>query len=171
MHIANTHIKEATTGQIPVIQRLARECYPVAYRCIHSEEQNLFMMEKMYNTNELLHQMTEDHLCYLLLYVDEAPVGYCAYKPHPTEQHSITLDKLYILPSYKGNGLGRLLVEKVKEVAESLYPKGYKIKLDVNRSNSAVSFYNHLGFTVIRIWDAPIGNGFYMNAYEMMYTN
>lgn len=166
----HTQIKEATPEQIQVIQRLAHECYPVAYKGIHSEEQNLYMMERMYNTEELLHQMTEGNLHFLILHVDDEAVGYCAYKPHPTDKQTIYLDKLYILPSLKGKGLGRLLVTKVKKIAERLHPQGYTIKLDVNRSNTAVSFYEHLGFSVVRSWDAPIGNGYFMNAYEMMFS-
>lgn len=162
------YIREAGVEQIPVIQRLAHECYLVAYRDIHSEEQNLYMMQRMYNTAELQRQMTEEHSCYLLLYAGEEPVGYCAYKPHVTEEHTIYIDKLYLLPAFKGKGMGRLLVEKVMEVARHLHPEGYTIKLDVNRSNSARAFYEHLGFAVVRSWDAPIGNGYYMNAYEMM---
>lgn len=165
--VNKTVIIEAAIDQIPVIQQLAKECFPVAYVGIHSEEQNLYMMEKMYGTESLVQQMTEGHSCFLLLYLDGEPAGYCAYKPHATEENTIYLDKLYILPSLKGKGLGRLLVERVMDAAKSLHPQGYTIKLDVNRSNTAKAFYEHLGFSVVRSWDAPIGNGFFMNGYEM----
>lgn len=163
-----TEIIEATIEQIPIIQRLAQECFPVAYVGIHSEEQNLYMMGRMYSTESLVRQMTEDHSCFLLLYVNDEPAGYCAYKPHVAEEGTIYVDKLYLLPSLKGKGYGRLLMEKVMAVAESLHPDGYTLKLDVNRSNSARGFYEHLGFSVVRSWDAPIGNGYFMNGYEMI---
>lgn len=169
-----THIciKEATIEQIPIIQHLAERCYLIAYAGIHSEEQNHYMMAKMYSTQSLENQMKEEHSCFLLLYVQEHPVGYCAYKSHtsPTSErgsHALYIDKLYLLPSFKGKGLGRLLVERVLAEAKSLYPQGCTICLDVNRSNSAKTFYEHLGFSVVRSWDAPIGEGYYMNGYEM----
>lgn len=165
----NIHIKEATIEQIPIIQQLANECYLIAYTGIHSEEQNRYMMNMMYSTESLRHQMTEEHSRFLLVYVNDTPTGYCAYKPDASEENALYIDKLYILPTQKGNGLGRLLVEKVMEEASLLYPHGYTIKLDVNRNNSAKSFYEHLGFSVVRSWDEHIGNGYYMNAYEMMY--
>ncbi|MCQ2197412.1 MAG: GNAT family N-acetyltransferase [Bacteroidaceae bacterium] len=178
----NIIIKEATLEQIPIIQQLAQESYPVAYAGIHSEEQNLYMMQRMYNTESLAQQMTEQHSHFLLLYADgvlpdefkmasrpceEVPLGYCAYKRHATEACTLYIDKLYILPSQKGKGYGRLLVQQVVDVAQQLFPQGYAIRLDVNRSNSARTFYEHLGFHVLRSWDAPIGNDYYMNAYEM----
>jgi hypothetical protein len=42
-----------------------------------------------------------------------------------------------------------------------------RVELNVNRSNKAVSFYRHLGMTVLRQGDFHIGNGFYMNDYIM----
>lgn len=161
------YIAHATPEQIPIIQEIAGICYPVAYKGIHSDEQNLYMMQQMYSTTTLQTQMLGGHTHYLLLYIDGIPSGYCAYKPHPTEPSTIYLDKLYILPSIKGKGYGRLLVEQVMEQAARLYPQGYTIRLDVNRSNSARAFYEHLGFRVIRSWDAPIGHGYFMNAFEM----
>lgn len=163
------YIKEASIDQIPVIQKIADESYLIAYSGIHSDEQNRYMLDQMYNTESLKQQMTEEHSCFLLVYINDLPVGYCAYKPHLSEADTIYIDKLYILPAYKGNGLGRFLVERVMEEAKILYPQGYTIKLDVNRSNSARAFYEHLGFNVLRSWDAHIGNGYYMNAYEMIF--
>lgn len=166
----NIYIKEASIDQIPVIQKIADESYLIAYSGIHSDEQNRYMLDQMYNTESLKYQMTEEHSCFLLVYINDLPVGYCAYKPYASEVNTLYIDKLYILPAYKGNGLGRLLVERVMEEAKILYPQGYTIKLDVNRSNSARSFYEHLGFNVVRSWDAHIGNGYYMNAYEMIFN-
>jgi hypothetical protein len=37
----------------------------------------------------------------------------------------------------------------------------------VNRHNRAFHFYRHMGMSVDREGDFPIGNGFYMNDYIM----
>jgi len=37
----------------------------------------------------------------------------------------------------------------------------------VNRENKAVDFYRHLGFEVALVEDIDIGNGYFMNDYEM----
>lgn len=155
---------------------MARECYPIAYRGIHSEEQNLFMMRNMYSDESLTAQMTGGSE-FLIVENDDEACGYCAYKPSEGNEHGegkvyckgpvIYLDKLYILPQCKGKGYGRILVDKVLEAAKALHPTGCTIRLDCNRLNSAKAFYEHLGFEVKSAWDAPIGNGYFMNAYTM----
>ena len=177
MHIK---IEEITQKQIPVIQDLADQVYMVTYRGIHSEEQNAYMMEQMYSTESLTRQMTEEKSRFLLLSVDKKASGYCAFKPYSGEEHNegklentpkdlpiVYLDKLYVLPALQGLGLGKKLVEAVIHESECLYPEGCIIRLDVNKINKARAFYEHLGFTVKRYWDAPIGHGFFMNGCTM----
>jgi GNAT superfamily N-acetyltransferase len=42
-----------------------------------------------------------------------------------------------------------------------------RIELNVNKFNSAVNFYKHLGMRVLLEEDFPIGNGFYKTDYIM----
>jgi diamine N-acetyltransferase len=53
------------------------------------------------------------------------------------------------------------IIEKIKaEGATTLL-------LNVNRDNSAKTFYEKLGFAVLKVEDIDIGNGFFMNDYIM----
>lgn len=176
-------ILEASSETIPVIQDLARACYMIAYRGIHSEEQNRYMMNQMYSTESLVHQMENEGSKFLLLYLDESPSAYCAYKPYSGNEHGegelfeddsnfislpiVYLDKLYVLPGLKGKGLGSTLVSYVLQESKKKYPDGCIVRLDVNKVNSAKIFYEKLGFKVVRQWDAPIGEGFVMNGITM----
>lgn len=144
------------------------------------------MMNQMYSTDSLLHQMKEEGSQYLILSAGGAPSAYCAYKPYSGNEHGegdlfeddsnpenlpiVYLDKLYVLPELKGKGFGKALVEYVIQEAKKLYPDGCLIRLDVNKVNSARAFYEKLGFKVIRDWDAPIGEGFVMNGITMDLT-
>ena len=40
-------------------------------------------------------------------------------------------------------------------------------ELHVNRDNPQVAFHKHMGFSILRSGDFPIGQGFYMNDYIM----
>jgi ribosomal protein S18 acetylase RimI-like enzyme len=44
---------------------------------------------------------------------------------------------------------------------------GTALRLNVNRHNTAKSFYEKLGFIITGTEDADIGNGFFMNDYVM----
>ncbi len=177
-------IKIATFHDIPLIRNLAERSYMLAYRGIHSEQQNRYMFEQMYSEESLVSQMSIQGTVFHILYDDNGDAqGYCAVKPYNGDEHGeghakggiepypvIYLDKLYLLPEHKGKGLGRLLVEHIISTAKEQYPDGVIIRLDVNRKNSAQTFYEHLGFVKTRSWDAHIGNGFYMNACTMELT-
>ena len=43
----------------------------------------------------------------------------------------------------------------------------YQMRLNVNRQNKALTFYEKMGMTKVDEGDFPIGNGFYMNDYIM----
>ena len=153
-------ITEATEKEILVIQMLAQACYMIAYRGIHSEEQNRFMMESMYATESLQQQMRFGSR-FFLIFANQEPAGYCAIKPVEGEPDVTYLDKLYVLPDLKP------LMDHVVQEALLLHGKPFTLRLDVNRSNPSIGFYRHLGFEGISEWDAPIGHGFYMNALTM----
>ena len=52
-------------------------------------------------------------------------------------------------------------------VTSESYGRPALLELNVNRNNSAVGFYQHLGLKILRQGDFHIGNGFYMNDYIM----
>ncbi len=160
-----SRIQRAETSDIPIILRLAERCYPVAYKGLHSDEQNEYMMREMYNTDTLKNQIQKGTV-YLLLYQGEEAVGYCAYTLRH-DQKVLYLDKLYIMPCCQGRGMGKALMEEVMRVAHETWPKGGHVRLDVNRDNRAKAFYEHLGFEAGPYWERPIGRGFRMHGYTM----
>ena len=163
--MTDIRIREASETDIPTMQDIADRSYLVAYRGIHSEEQNLYMKNMMYSTESLLEQMRTGSR-FFLVYANETATGYCAIKPVAGEPDVIYIDKLYVLPDMKFKGFGKALIERVLEEAGKRDNISI-IRLDVNRSNPSIAFYKSFGFTTKREWDAPIGNGYEMNAVTM----
>ena len=77
------------------------------------------------------------------------------------------LQKLYVLASYQGLHLGRRLFEHAIKSIKKLHPGPCQMRLNVNRANKALTFYEKMGMTKIDEGDFPIGNGYYMNDYIM----
>lgn len=176
----NLFIKDASVVDIEEIQSLARECYLPAYEGIHSTEQNIYMLKMMYSTESLLRQMQKEGSRYLILYIDNIPSAYAAFKPYNGNEHGegsdeisytglpiVYLDKLYVLPEMKKKGLGRMLIERIVNDASADNSEGFILRLDVNWDNSAQRFYEHLGFKATRRWTAEIGHGYSMFATTM----
>jgi ribosomal protein S18 acetylase RimI-like enzyme len=69
-----------------------------------------------------------------------------------------------VLPENHGKGYGKLLVD---EVINHISAKGIEVlELNVNRFNNARTFYERIGFQVVREEDVPVGP-YFMNDFVM----
>ena len=116
------------------------------------------------------------------------PCGYVSVQYHgadPDGTEVFHLHKIYVMPQSQGKGVGirlfQTVMNHVRSVANSRvavssnsdavstgdpHPKA-RIELNVNKHNSAVAFYEHIGMRIIHEEDYPIGNGFYKTDYIM----
>lgn len=163
-------IRIARTDDISVIHDMAEVAFRHTYREILSPGQMEYMMDWMYSPANLLKQFEDGHVYHILFFMGR-PCGYVSVQKEGADADKTEvwhLHKIYVLPSEQGKGFGKLLFEKaVSHVKENLSGIKARIELNVNRQNTAVSFYHHLGMTILREGDFHIGSGFYMNDYIM----
>ena len=140
------------------------------YRELLSTEQIEYMMDWMYSMDSLKKQLENGHVFHIVK-EGEIPCGYMSIGAESIDNHGIGifhLHKIYILPSYQGRGLGRLMLDRAKDFAlKNKVTEHARIELNVNRYNKAVSFYRHYGMKILSQGDFHIGKGFYMNDYIM----
>jgi GNAT superfamily N-acetyltransferase len=80
--------------------------------------------------------------------------------------NSVFLSKFYIEKLYRGKGLSKKLLEKVKNFAYGR--KAQSIWLTCNKYNSlALSVYKKLGFEIIDSIETDIGEGYIMDDYVL----
>jgi ribosomal protein S18 acetylase RimI-like enzyme len=157
-------IRFATTDDINTIGYLAQQIWPGTYGNILTEAQLQYMMHLIYSPESLENQMLEKDHSFLILEADEQPVGFASFSLIDPAG-VFKLHKLYVLPEMQGNGFGKLMIDYVISFIQQKNAKA--LQLNVNRHNKAKTFYERLGFSVIREEDIDIGNGFYMNDYVM----
>jgi RsiW-degrading membrane proteinase PrsW (M82 family)/ribosomal protein S18 acetylase RimI-like enzyme len=155
-------IRKAEQDDIETIRSLCMEVWPQTYAPILSAEQIDYMLEEMYSPEALQKQMAEGQH-FLIVYNAAHPIGFASYSEIQPQLYK--LNKIYILPTQQGRGIGRQVIQYVIE--EILQKGATALQLNVNRDNGAKQFYERLDFTVIRSEDIPIGNGFFMNDYIM----
>jgi len=156
-------LRKADAQDAPLINRLAKEVFPLTYREILSPEQNEFMFEWMYAVDNIHRQMHEGH-CYFLLENEGQPCGYMSIQQ---EEELFHLHKIYVLPVCQKTGAGRFLFEQALAYVKSKHPSPCRLELRVNRNNPAVDFYKKMGMRVLRSDDFDIGRGYFMNDYIM----
>jgi N-acetylglutamate synthase-like GNAT family acetyltransferase len=155
-------LRKATLEDILTIQEIAEEAWRPTYGPILTEEQTLYMIPMMYNT-ELISSQIE---LFSVLEVDAKAIGYCAFEKISETEGK--LHKLYLRPSVKQKGAGTFIINEISKQARALGLES--IILNVNKYNSAVDFYFKKGFTKDREMILDIGNGYVMDDYVMRLT-
>ena len=158
-------IRKATLEDIPVITSMAEVVFPDTYREILLPEQIVYMMQWMYSAESLYRQMMGEGHIYYIAYRHNEAAGYLSIQPEGEDVFH--LQKLYVLPTYQGMHLGRVLFDYAIKAIKELHPAPCKMRLNVNRLNKALTFYEKMGMTKVDEGDFPIGNGYYMNDYIM----
>ena len=158
-------IQKAGAEDLQKIHDMAQVVFRHTYRDILSPEQMEYMMDWMYSADSLRKQMTEDGHIYYLAYRGNEPAGYLSIQPEG--EHTFHLQKIYVLPSFQGIKLGKLLFEQAIRAIKELHPEPCQMRLNVNRHNKALTFYQKMGMIKVDEGDFPIGNGYYMNDYIM----
>jgi ribosomal protein S18 acetylase RimI-like enzyme len=159
-----TEIKPVGIEDIEIIRSLAHLTWPTAYLQILGQEQLDYMLEKIYSSESLKHQMVQLKHRFILLTEDGVPVGFASYSQHEdaTIYH---LNKIYVLTNQQRKNLGKQLLSYI--ISQIKKSGATALQLNVNRFNKARHFYEKQGFKIIREEDIDIGCGYFMNDYLM----
>jgi len=157
------------------IRSVSERTWPSTYGHIISQEQIDFMLEWMYSDDSLATQMNTGCEFYIASIKDSnfdnvynsdwEDIGFCSVSP---EDGAHKLNKLYVLPAAQGTGAGKALLNKSIEVAKAAGSSS--LFLQVNKLNTAYSFYLKHGFIKESEFKFDIGNGFFMDDYVMRLT-
>ena len=169
------------------IRSVSERTWPSTYGHIISQEQIDFMLDWMYSDASLAKQMNTGCAFYIAsiknsnVYNGEwDAVGFCSVSPEEEKDEmdqvnekvagskAHKLNKLYVLPSAQGTGAGKSLLNKSIEVAKAAGSSS--LFLQVNKLNTAYTFYLKHGFIKEAEFKFDIGNGFFMDDYVMRLT-
>ncbi len=156
-------IRPATITDIPAIQKIARETWPVAFGNILSTGQIAYMLEMMYSTAALNTQIEHKGHVFHLARENETPLGFVSHELNYQHINKTKIHKIYLLPDAQGKGFGAALINTVKQIA--MAHRQSALTLNVNKYNKALGFYRRLGFVVAGEEDIDIGNGFLMEDF------
>ncbi len=155
-------ISEVKTEQLSIIQDLAYRIWPSTYGEILSKIQLDYMLDKFYNLNYLQNQL-ENGQNFILISNEKVIVGFASYEFNFENSNKTKVHKIYVLPEIQGKGVGKILMDFIKNKAVEKTNSG--LLLNVNRFNKAIIFYEKYGFTNVSLIDIEIGNGYLMQDY------
>jgi GNAT superfamily N-acetyltransferase len=160
-------IRHAQKSELYLIQKIAFETWPIAYKNILSEDQLSYMLKMMYDVDVLVNQQEQLSHQFILAFDESGnEMGFACYSKEIDYPPTYKLHKLYILPTQQGKNVGSSLLDFVFNEIKKTSKKSV-LQLNVNRQNNAVNFYLKKGFSILHQEDNDIGNGYFMNDYVM----
>jgi ribosomal protein S18 acetylase RimI-like enzyme len=148
-----------------MLRTLARIIWEEYYPGIISREQIDYMLARMYDA-ETIRQEMADGVTWDLVRRRTEPVGFisCSYD---AAARRVKLGKLYLLPAWHGHGIGRRMLEHVRDKFAALGAD--EIRLQVNKQNTrAIRAYERAGFSIREAVVTDIGGGFVMDDFIMV---
>jgi ribosomal protein S18 acetylase RimI-like enzyme len=157
---------QATLADLDKIIVLAHKIWNDHYPEIIGQEQVDYMLKKMYDAESLKQQILNNDL-FFIAYTNEneAPSAFISIKE--VENGSFFIHKFYVNTQIQRSGVGRAFFEFV---VKNFNPE--VIRLQVNRMNyKAINFYFKNGFTIEKVADFDIGDGYFMNDFVMIWES
>ncbi|MCB0532722.1 MAG: GNAT family N-acetyltransferase [Lewinellaceae bacterium] len=157
-------IQRASAADIPTIRELAHCIWWAHYPEIISTEQIEYMLGLMYSEEALTRQLQQEGHQIWLVNAESIPVGFLSVSE--TAEGQYFLHKFYLEASTQGKGLGTAIFNEL----QTQYPDMRTLRLNVNRQNfKSINFYFKLGFCIEKCVDIPIGQGFVMDDFQMLW--
>lgn len=144
------------------VQSIAQQTWPDTFGKILSKPQIEYMLSLMYSLETLEKQMDEGYQ-FFLTEEDGKKLGFAGIEVN-NEPNKTKIHKIYILPTAQGKGIGKKLIQEIKDIA--LANDQTRLLLNVNKYNQgAIAFYEYLGFKKIKEEVIDIGNGYVMDDF------
>jgi len=158
----NFSLRKASQKDIPLIRELSFRIWPATYSAILTPDQMEYMLGLLYSEATLSDQMNKDYE-FLIVEENSKAIGFASFSL--VAPAVFKLHKIYLLPETQGKGAGRFVIDTLIQTMKD--KGGRSMILNVNRHNKARSFYEKIGFEIIKEEDVDIGNGYFMNDYVM----
>lgn len=158
-------IRAAVAADYQTICDIAYQTWPETYGSILSKTQLDYMLAAFYSVESIAKNVDSGNQHFLLALEGEKVLAFVSYE-HFYQQKPVTrIHKIYLLPESQGNGIGKLLVNWVADLA--IHERSEKLSLNVNRFNKALHFYQKLGFEITGEEDIVLEHGYLMEDFRM----
>ena len=158
-------IQKGSPLDTATIRDIAYRTWPDTYGDIVPAAQLDYMLALFYSDEALTAQMEEKGHQFILVKENETVLGFASYEHHYLGQNTTRLHKIYLLPESQGKGAGKLLIDSVVKAATE--NQSDVVSLNVNRFNTAVTFYQKMGFDIVGEEDVALDHGYLMEDYKM----
>ena len=152
-------------AEIEALSRLATAIVREHFDPLIGKAQNDYMLKKFQSVPAICGQLRSGYRYFFACADGGERIGFLAFYP---KGEALYLSKFYLRKDWRGKGLAWQMLRFVLRQARALGLRA--VELNVNRDNSAVQAYEHMGFVRLREEKNDIGSGFCMDDYVYRYA-
>ncbi|KRM71809.1 GNAT family N-acetyltransferase [Lacticaseibacillus brantae] len=157
-----TEIKPLTDQDVPRLQTISRQTFSEAFGAGTPAADLAKFLDEAYSQEQLTQELHTAGSSFYFIYQDRKLAGYLklnvgAAQSEPMGDDTLEIERIYILPEFKRQGLGKSLFEFAVQQAKAAGKQA--IWLGVWEHNlPAQKFYAKLGFSQFSEHVFPVGN-------------
>lgn len=143
-------IKKININDAEALHHLSRETFYETFKDDNSKEDMENFLDEAYNIPKLSRELSHPHSSFYFVYDEDELAGYIKLNVKDAQQEdlgedALEIERLYLLPTHQGKGLGKQLMEFAIDKAKKAGKK--KVWLGVWEHNThAKSLYAKFGF-------------------------
>jgi ribosomal protein S18 acetylase RimI-like enzyme len=135
-------VRTASERDLAAVRALLVETWHATYDAIYGAERVTEITDDWHSIPSLKARLVRPNSEFLVA-DDGKRIGGMAYAAATTDPKLVMLHQLYVLPSFQGKGIGKMLLDEI----EDSFPDARTLRLEVEAENaSALAFYRTNGF-------------------------
>jgi ribosomal protein S18 acetylase RimI-like enzyme len=141
-------VRDATTGDVGEIRRVATESLSASYGHAIDEEAITAAVDKWYSTDRLTEALADEREVFVLAVEDGSVVGFAQSEIADGRERVGYLDWLHVVPEHRGGGIGSQLLARLRQelVASGVDRLEGRV---LTENEEGVAFYDEQGFSEV----------------------
>ena len=150
--IKNQFIRLVEKVDLPQLQQIARQTFVEAFGSENTKQAFNKYLDKNFNLDQLQREYDNPHSTFYFLENAHEIMGYLKLNVHSAQTEkkladALEIERIYLLKKYRGQSLGKVLMDKAIETAQKNSKK--VVWLGVWEHNpSSIKFYQKYGFKI-----------------------
>ena len=155
-------IHKVTENQLLELQKISRQTFYEAFFEVNTEEDMAMYLEHNLSIEKLSVELSNENTEFYFAQLNGQVIGYLKLNANDAQtdlkdEHTLEVERIYLLIEYASKGVGQLLMEKAYQVAQ--IKKAEYIWLGVWEHNTrAIQFYKRNGFSEFGSHIFKLGN-------------